>query len=79
MTRMNGLFIRHGALRDYRTVKLFVAAAEAMIEPDTDRRAAALIYGARALMLVAEGDPDERALKVAEDAVRDLAKAREGT
>lgn len=72
MGRRGGVFISDASRRDEQVVHHLVAAAEAMLCPDSDRRAAALIYTARALMLIAEGDPNEIAHVKAVAAIRDL-------
>jgi hypothetical protein len=70
-----GLFIGEGTLRDQRAVAMLVAAAESLQTPSTERRAAAILFTARALMLIAEGDTDARARALAERVVLDLRKA----
>jgi hypothetical protein len=70
--KRGGLFVREETLRDERAVKMLVAAAEAMLDPSTEHRAAAILYTARALMLIAEGDTDDRARSLAETVVLEL-------
>ena len=69
-----GLFIREETLRDQRAADLLVSAAESLQMPSVERRAAALLFTARALLLIAEGDTDESARALAERVVLDLRK-----
>lgn len=74
MGRRGGIFISDASRRDEHAVHCLVAAAEAMLRADSDRRAAAVLYTARALMLIVQGDRDEIALGKAMRVVRELRK-----
>jgi hypothetical protein len=77
VTGRRGCWVSERERRDSKAVHCLVAAAEAMLFPDSDARAAALLYTCRALMLITEGDPDEIAREKAEGVVRNLIAERE--
>ncbi len=62
---------------DERAVRCLVSASEALLVPTPDRRAAALLWCARAMLHIAEADRSGAAREQAEKVVRDVVRAKE--
>ena len=62
---------------DERAVRCLVSASEALLVPTPERRAAALLWCARALLHIAEADRSGSAGELAQKVVRDVVRAKE--
>lgn len=66
-----------GYSNDERAVRCLISASEAMLIPTPERRAAALLWCARAMQLVAEGDRSGAARETAEKMILEVVRVKQ--